>query len=288
MPRRSCQRLFFPIHVHPPAPPIFHPAAGPRRPIWRALPREKVWEGTELDHLTRVTCGSLTCAISADPLSISVTDAAGKEVQHLTWEPEGKAFLFNADAPVFGLGQGGAGFDRRGEIHSLKDGWGGYKRQTHGSRVAIPSLISSAGWALMLNHLPGQAGSIDLRAPQFLPDADQAALPFDAFLSVSPDPLALIAERSRIEGPPPLTLRIYPGRDAEFTLYQDDGRSLSHLKGASHSTRISWSEATRTLSLRPADSTYHPDWPRSFVIEVLGSPPQSLPWDGTAMEMNLP
>jgi hypothetical protein len=168
------------------------------------LKREKLWEGTELDQPARVTCGQLTCLITADPLSISVTNATGKEVQHLTWQPDGKAFLFRADAPVFGLGQGGAGFDRRGEIHPLKDGWGGYQRQTHGSRVAIPYLLSPAGWALMLNHLPGQAGAIDLRTPQFLPDANQPALPFDAFLSISPDPLVLIEERSRIEGLPPL------------------------------------------------------------------------------------
>ena len=50
----------------------------------------------------------------------------------------------------------------------------------------------------------------------------------------------------------PTTLRIYPGADGDFTLYDDDGISQQYLRGRATLTRITWSDHTRTLTLRPA------------------------------------
>lgn len=43
-------------------------------------------------------------------------------------------------------------------------------------------------------------------------------------------------------------LRVYPGKDGEFTLYDDDGRTYDYEKGKSTSTRLQWSEARGSLA----------------------------------------
>lgn len=170
------------------------------------LKRETLWQGSSLDQSAEFTLGSCSCLLTASPLKLEVRKAGGDIVQILSWQPDGKTFSFRADAPVFGLGGGGPGFDRRGNSFPMKDGWGGYKRETHGSRVAVPYLVSPQGWSLTFNHLPGQLGEIDLRRPaaEFRPDATQDALPFDLFVSLADSPADLAAERSLLEGAPPL------------------------------------------------------------------------------------
>ena len=46
----------------------------------------------------------------------------------------------------------------------------------------------------------------------------------------------------------PLRLTIYPGQDGATTLYQDDGISLGHQRGAWQAFRLAWSEGTGKLS----------------------------------------
>ncbi len=44
------------------------------------------------------------------------------------------------------------------------------------------------------------------------------------------------------------SLRVYPGADADFDLYNDDGTTYNYEKGQSELTRLHWSDATRKLS----------------------------------------
>jgi alpha-D-xyloside xylohydrolase len=43
-------------------------------------------------------------------------------------------------------------------------------------------------------------------------------------------------------------VRVYPGRDAEFVLYDDDGVSNDYEKGAGRVTRLKWDERARQLT----------------------------------------
>jgi len=43
-------------------------------------------------------------------------------------------------------------------------------------------------------------------------------------------------------------IRVYPGRDAEFVLYDDDGVSYDYEKGSGRTTRLKWSEAAGRLT----------------------------------------
>jgi alpha-glucosidase len=46
----------------------------------------------------------------------------------------------------------------------------------------------------------------------------------------------------------PLELRIYPGKNASFTLVEDDGLSTGYLKGVVRKTRFDWNDTARTLA----------------------------------------
>jgi alpha-glucosidase (family GH31 glycosyl hydrolase) len=49
----------------------------------------------------------------------------------------------------------------------------------------------------------------------------------------------------------PTTLRVYPGADGEFTLYEDDGISQEYLQGKGTWTRLTWNDRTRRLTIAP-------------------------------------
>jgi alpha-D-xyloside xylohydrolase len=47
----------------------------------------------------------------------------------------------------------------------------------------------------------------------------------------------------------PIELRIYPGADGDFTLYEDDGETYSYEKGAYSTIGMHWDDAKRTLTI---------------------------------------
>jgi alpha-glucosidase/alpha-D-xyloside xylohydrolase len=73
----------------------------------------------------------------------------------------------------------------------------------------------------------------------------------------------------------PTTLRVYPGANGTFTLYDDDGQSLGYRDGSDAKTvwiRLRWDDATRRLTLEPDERMK--GWPggvRVFTVEVAGS-----------------
>jgi alpha-glucosidase (family GH31 glycosyl hydrolase) len=50
----------------------------------------------------------------------------------------------------------------------------------------------------------------------------------------------------------PLTLVVYPGADAAFTLYEDDGRSFNYRRGEWMGIEARWDDKGRRLSLQLA------------------------------------
>ncbi len=49
----------------------------------------------------------------------------------------------------------------------------------------------------------------------------------------------------------PYEIRIYPGADAKFTLYEDDNETYNYEKGEYATVDLAWNDATRTLSIGP-------------------------------------
>ncbi len=71
----------------------------------------------------------------------------------------------------------------------------------------------------------------------------------------------------RVDGP--LTLWIYPGSDATFSLYEDDGETFDYRKGESMRVNIAWNDRRRSVALRlAAGSKMLPPAKRNIVIRV--------------------
>jgi alpha-D-xyloside xylohydrolase len=54
----------------------------------------------------------------------------------------------------------------------------------------------------------------------------------------------------------PIELRVYPGKDGDFTLYEDEGDSYRYTGGAYTTIPIRWDDATRTLTIAARQGSY--------------------------------
>src|SRR5271169_1476341 len=111
-----------------------------------------------------IAVGNVRLKISLHPVKVSITNEGGNAIQQLGWDDNSGALSFLiGDSPLFGLGEGGPQFDRRGSVDLMRTGQGGYKLATHGARVPVPWIIGTSGWAMFI-HQP--FGTFDLRGPE--------------------------------------------------------------------------------------------------------------------------
>jgi alpha-D-xyloside xylohydrolase len=66
----------------------------------------------------------------------------------------------------------------------------------------------------------------------------------------------------------PIELRIYPGADADFTLYEDEGNSYRYEQGAHSTIAIHWADAARTLTISARQGTF-PGMPAEHTFNVV-------------------
>ena len=90
----------------------------------------------------------------------------------------------------------------------------------------------------------------------------------------------------------PTTLRIFPGKDGAFTLYDDDGQSLDYLSGADPTTvwiRFHWDDKARQLTIEPDPRMKR--WPgeaRIFRVQLAGdTESRRIEFRGAPVEVNL-
>ncbi|MEX1010493.1 MAG: TIM-barrel domain-containing protein [Balneolaceae bacterium] len=169
----------------------------PRNPIatWRTLYETEFHE-----------VGNLRVEVQPDPLRVVVRNSDGDLVQSMTWDEETGAIAFNTDAPVFGLGHGGPQFDRRGNVLPMRDGWGAYRRPTHGSRVSAPMIIGSDGWSMFVHHPISSGNVFDLEGEGglFIPDEEMLDVPLRFFLTAWDEPVQALSEYRLIAGETPM------------------------------------------------------------------------------------
>ena len=84
----------------------------------------------------------------------------------------------------------------------------------------------------------------------------------------------------------PLSILIYPGRDASFLLYEDGGASFNYRKGEWMGMQMAWNDARRIFSLRlaPGSRVMAPE-SRAFAVNVDGST-RSVTFDGKPVEIS--
>jgi len=73
----------------------------------------------------------------------------------------------------------------------------------------------------------------------------------------------------KVDGP--LTLIVYPGADAAFTLYEDDGITLNYRRGEWMKIRLAWNDRRRLLTLHPVNGLRRL-WPMRRRLEVRIAP----------------
>jgi len=91
----------------------------------------------------------------------------------------------------------------------------------------------------------------------------------------------------------PTSLKIFPGADGEFTLYDDDGESPRYLNGSDPKTiwiHFKWNDARRRLTIEP--DARMKKWSgagRVFTVEAIGSGTASkqVEFRGKRVEINL-
>lgn len=66
----------------------------------------------------------------------------------------------------------------------------------------------------------------------------------------------------------PTELRVFPGADGEFTLYDDDGRTLDYLTNDGSRLRMAWDDAAKVFTIEPANAAARAVR-RSFTLRVM-------------------
>ena len=145
--------------------------------------------------------GNLTVRVSANPLTFTIR-AADELIQTIKIDPSsGEVSFLTGSSPLLGLGEGGPQFDRRGSTDPMRSGQGGYKLATHGGRVPIPWIVSTAGWAMYF-HRPFGTFDFTAQESKFQPASPNEVFPLDLFIIVSRDPATVMAEYARLTGHP--------------------------------------------------------------------------------------
>lgn len=167
--------------------------------------RERVWPAAtaRLNRASRsTTWNHRAISITADPLTLTVTDAQEQEVQRLIFDAAtGRINFALHDLPVFGMGEGGHQFDRRGVVDAMRNGQFKPDQFLNGGRSPIPWLISPSGWALFFHH---PMGTFDLTGKEGIFRPSEPAQPHDLFLIVNPDPMEMLREYAQLTGMPHL------------------------------------------------------------------------------------
>ena len=80
----------------------------------------------------------------------------------------------------------------------------------------------------------------------------------------------------------PIELRIYPGADGEFTLYEDQGDSYAYEHGEHAAIAMHWNDAARTLTIGARQGSYPGMTPGHRFNVVMVSPGHGIGGDATA------
>lgn len=187
-------------------------------------------------RLSSIRAGDLVVRVTGGPPTIHVDTRQGEPVQRLNFDSGAPGLSFQLPrGPLLGLGEGGAQFDRKGIVDAMRNGQGGYRLATHGTRAPVQWLIGTDGWALFIHQPYGAfdfTGNEGKFTPTVLPPPGSqlvnspapvpapTGLPLDIFVVGSKDPVVVMREYARITGLPELP--------AKWTLgYQQSHRTLS-------------------------------------------------------------
>lgn len=123
-------------------------------------------------------------------------------------------------------------------------------------------------------YLPPAAKWYDFWTGQSMPGSQRVNVP--APLNIIPlyvragsiIPMGPVVQYAAQAPDAPITLRVYPGADGHFTLYEDQGDTYNYEKGERALIPIRWDNATRTLTIAAREGSY-PGMPSQRVFRVV-------------------
>ena len=99
-------------------------------------------------------------------------------------------------------------------------------------------------------------------------------------------PLGPVKQFSSQKVAGPLSVSIYPGADASFLLYEDDGTSFNYRKGDWMGIQMTWSDAERKLTLQLASgSRMLPPERRNLTVDLAGAQ-RNVTFEGKSIELS--
>ena len=156
------------------------------------------------------------------------------------------------------------------------DWWDGESAAAPGSGGSAPT--SGSGGSAPITGGTTVHRSVDLSTMPIYVRAG-AIIPFDPVRQYTAQPVS-----------EPTTLRIYPGTDGDFTLYEDDGISQDYLKGKATWIHLTWKDKTHTLSFSPGAPEGSASQPahRTFKVRLMtGSGTRTVKYDGEVVNVKL-
>lgn len=85
-----------------------------------------------------------------------------------------------------------------------------------------------------------------------------------------------VAEKSE----EPIVINIYPGADASFTLYEDEGINYNYEKGAYSNIEMDWDDESRTLTIDKREGSFTGmQKNRKFTVNLMGQT-QTVDYNG--------
>lgn len=99
-------------------------------------------------------------------------------------------------------------------------------------------------------------------------------------------PLGPIMQSTALGITDPLEVRVYPGANAQFSLYEDDGDNYEYQKGAFTRIPLSWDDKNATLSLGKREGSYPGMLATRHLSVVLpGQPARALTYTGAPLKL---
>lgn len=83
-----------------------------------------------------------------------------------------------------------------------------------------------------------------------------------------------------------LTLVVYPGANAEFTLYEDEGDNYNYEQGKYSTIRLTWNEKSRTFTIGNRQGAFE-GMPvtRTFNVKIVGGTERTVKYNGKAVHI---
>ncbi len=101
-------------------------------------------------------------------------------------------------------------------------------------------------------------------------------------------PLGPALQATGLRAEDPLEVRVYPGADAAFTLYEDDGDTYAYQTGAASRIPMRWNNKARTLTVGARTGSFPGMLAvRHLVIHLPGGSPQRVTYAGQPVQVHL-